>query len=131
MLQELAEHQGAAPQLSMHADVPVVRSAGASTCLSQAALAKVQLCILSMASTVLQELAEKLRHEDRENGRGRKWRTNYNKLNAQLLALENDHHALELVHPQVNHRRGAFDSHEPAIILRCQSAQHHIEGPLT
>ena len=49
----------------------------------------------------VQELAEKLRKEDRENGRGRKWRTNYNKLNAQLLSLENDHHALELVHPQV------------------------------
>ena len=48
-----------------------------------------------------QELAEKLRHEDRENGRGRKWRGNYNKLNAQLVMLENDHNALELVHPQV------------------------------
>ena len=54
-----------------------------------------------LSCRLLQELAEKLRHEDRENGRGRKWRTNYNKLNAQLLSLENDHHALELVHPQV------------------------------
>ena len=54
-----------------------------------------------MSCRLLQDLAEKLRHEDRENGRGRKWRTNYNKLNAQLLSLENDHHALELVHPQV------------------------------
>ena len=89
-----------------------------------------RLC-MSMSSTVPQELAEKLRHEDRENGRGRKWRTNYNKLNAQLLALENDHHALELVHPQVNNQRGVFHSHEPASILRCQSAQHHIKGRLT
>lgn len=48
-----------------------------------------------------QELAEKMRREDRENGRGRRWRGNYTKLNAQLIALENDHAALELVHPQV------------------------------
>ena len=49
----------------------------------------------------MQELAEKLRHEDRENGRGRRWRGSYTKLNAQLVALEADHAALELVHPQV------------------------------
>ena len=52
----------------------------------------------------LQELADKLRKEEREGGRNRKWRANFNRLNAQLVALENDQDNLERVHPQVQPR---------------------------
>ena len=54
-----------------------------------------------MSMLWLQELADKLRKEEREGGRNRKWRANFNRLNAQLVALENEEHALEIVHPQV------------------------------
>lgn len=58
--------------------------------------------ICCMGGILPQELAEKLRKEEREGGRSRKWRANFNRLNAQLVALENDERALELVHPQVH-----------------------------
>ena len=49
----------------------------------------------------LQEAAQKLRKEDREEGKSRKWRRNYRLLNQQLIALEEDEHQLELSYPQV------------------------------
>ena len=51
---------------------------------------------------ILQVLAEKLKQEKRSLGGGRKWRSNFNRLNTQLMELEEDHTALELVFPQVS-----------------------------
>lgn len=48
-----------------------------------------------------QVLAEKMKQEKRSLGGGRKWRSNFNRLNTQLMELEDDHTALELVFPQV------------------------------
>ena len=42
-----------------------------------------------------------MRKEDREVGRGRKWRQNYRLLNQEVLLLEEDEKKLELVYPQV------------------------------
>ena len=50
---------------------------------------------------MLQTLADKLKNEKRSVGSGRKWRSNFNRLNTQLLELEDDHNALEMVFPQV------------------------------
>ena len=49
----------------------------------------------------LQETAAKLRKEDREVGRGRKWRQNYRLLNQEVVLLEEEEKKLELVYPQV------------------------------
>ena len=49
----------------------------------------------------MQESAAKLRKEDREVGRGRKWRQNYRLLNQEVLLLEEEEKKLELVYPQV------------------------------
>lgn len=49
----------------------------------------------------VQETAAKLRKEDREVGRGRKWRQNYRLLNQEVLLLEEEEKKLELVYPQV------------------------------
>lgn len=49
----------------------------------------------------MQETAAKLRKEDREVGRGRKWRQNYRLLNQEVLLLEEEEKKLELVYPQV------------------------------
>ena len=51
----------------------------------------------------MQETAAKLRKEDREVGRGRKWRQNYRLLNQEVLLLEEEEKKLELVYPQVGH----------------------------
>lgn len=50
----------------------------------------------------MQETAAKLRKEDREVGRGRKWRQNYRLLNQEVLLLEEEEKKLELVYPQVD-----------------------------
>ena len=50
---------------------------------------------------MLQETAAKLRKEDREVGRGRKWRSNYRLLNQEVVVLEEEEKNLELVYPQV------------------------------
>ena len=49
----------------------------------------------------VQETAAKLRKEDREVGRGRKWRQNYRLLNQEVVLLEEEEKKLELVYPQV------------------------------
>lgn len=54
------------------------------------------------AQPCLQILAEKLKNEKRALGAGRKWKTNFNRLNTQLLELEDDHTALEMVYPQAS-----------------------------
>lgn len=50
----------------------------------------------------MQQLAERLKQEKRSLGAGRRWRSGFNKINAQLLQLEEDHTALELVFPQAS-----------------------------
>ena len=50
----------------------------------------------------MQETAAKLRKEDREVGRGRKWRSNYRLLNQEVVVLEEEERNLELVYPQVS-----------------------------
>lgn len=50
----------------------------------------------------MQETAGKLRKEDREVGRGRKWRSNYRLLNQEVIVLEEEERQLELVYPQVS-----------------------------
>lgn len=57
--------------------------------------------VLDSAGGQLQESAGKLRKEDREVGRGRKWRQNYRLLNQEVLLLEEEEKKLELVYPQV------------------------------
>lgn len=52
----------------------------------------------------MQESAAKLRKEDREVGRGRKWRQNYRLLNQEVLLLEEENKKLELVYPQVRNQ---------------------------
>lgn len=49
-----------------------------------------------------QEVADNLKREERETGRGRKWRRHFLELNQQLMALEDDETALERVFPQVH-----------------------------
>lgn len=51
---------------------------------------------------MVQESAAKLRKEDREVGRGRKWRQNYRLLNQEVLVLEEEEKKLDLVYPQVS-----------------------------
>ena len=58
-----------------------------------------QQCI--SACCWVQESAAKLRKEDREVGRGRKWRTNYRLLNQEVLVMEEEEKQLDLVYPQV------------------------------
>lgn len=50
----------------------------------------------------MQETAAKLRKEDREVGRGRKWRQNYRLLNQEVVVLEEEERQLDLVYPQVS-----------------------------
>lgn len=45
-------------------------------------------------------MADSLRTEERELGRGFKWRGAFRRMQEQLLALEADSKALELVYPQ-------------------------------
>lgn len=54
-----------------------------------------------MLFSAMQQLLERLRQEKRAMGSGRTLRNNLNKVNNQLLELEEDHAALELVYPQV------------------------------
>lgn len=49
----------------------------------------------------VQEVVETLKKDEREGGRGRKWRAAFRKIQQQLIDLENDSRALELVFPQV------------------------------
>lgn len=60
------------------------------------------MLVLTMTGGQLQETAAKLRKEDREVGRGRKWRQNYRLLNKEVLLLEEEEKKLELVYPQVD-----------------------------
>lgn len=59
----------------------------------------------------MQETAGKLRKEDREVGRGRKWRTNYRLLNQEVIVLEEEEKQLELVYPQVSTATNFCSSH--------------------
>ena len=56
----------------------------------------------------MQETAAKLRKEDREVGRGRKWRSNYRLLNQEVVVLEEEERNLELVYPQVSCLKTVF-----------------------
>lgn len=58
-------------------------------------------CAATLEHVTLQETAAKLRKEDREVGRGRKWRSNYRLLNQEVVVLEEEEKNLELVYPQV------------------------------
>ena len=49
----------------------------------------------------VQDVLETLKKEEREQGKGRKWRGAFRRIQQQLLDLENDSKALELVFPQV------------------------------
>lgn len=49
-------------------------------------------------------MADALRAEERELGRGFKWRGAFRRMQEQLLALEADSKALELVYPQARDR---------------------------
>lgn len=48
----------------------------------------------------IRQMAEVLKREEREQGKGRRWRRNFRALQNQLLLLEEDEHQLELVYPQ-------------------------------
>lgn len=47
-----------------------------------------------------------LRREEREQGKGRRWRKNFKALQNQMILLEEDEQQLELVYPQVGGSRG-------------------------
>jgi hypothetical protein len=49
----------------------------------------------------VQEVVDTLKREEREGGKGRKWRGAFRRIQQQLLDLEADSKALELVFPQV------------------------------
>ena len=51
-------------------------------------------------------IAEVLKREEREGGKGRRWRRNFKSLQNQLLVLEEDERQLEMVFPQVGGARG-------------------------
>lgn len=59
----------------------------------------------------MQETAAKLRKEDREVGRGRKWRQNYRLLNQEVLVLEEEEKKLDLVYPQVSSCSSKVERH--------------------
>lgn len=46
-------------------------------------------------------MADMLKRQDRENGRTRHWRSNFKRLQRELLQLEEDDVALDAVFPQV------------------------------
>ncbi len=46
-------------------------------------------------------MADKLRKEERESGRSRRWRSAFRRLNQQLASLETEETALEMSFPQV------------------------------
>ncbi|GAB4820473.1 hypothetical protein N2152v2_007519 [Parachlorella kessleri] len=48
----------------------------------------------------IRQLAEVLKREEREQGKGRRWRKNFRALQNQMLLLEEDEEQLELVYPQ-------------------------------
>lgn len=48
-----------------------------------------------------QSMAEMLKRQDREGGRSRHWRSNFKRLQRELLQLEEDEHVLDSVFPQV------------------------------
>ncbi len=50
---------------------------------------------------MFRQLAEVLKREEREQGKGRRWRKNFRALQNQMLLLEEDEEQLELVYPQV------------------------------
>lgn len=52
-------------------------------------------------SAPVQEVVDTLKREEREGGKGRKWRGAFRRIQQQLLDLEADSKALELVFPQV------------------------------
>ena len=66
---------------------------------------RIMLCLPSAQSQVapvhLQDSAAKLRKQDREGGKNRSWRREYRLLTQQVVALEEDEKALEVVYPQV------------------------------
>jgi hypothetical protein len=64
----------------------------------------------------LQTMADMLKRQDREGGRTRHWRSNFKKLQRELLQLEEDEHVLDSVFPQVSLPR----SH---IVVRGTTAQ--------
>jgi hypothetical protein len=47
-------------------------------------------------------MADMLKRQDREGGRTRHWRSNFKKLQRELLQLEDDEHVLDSVFPQVS-----------------------------
>ena len=54
-----------------------------------------------MHRTLVQDVGDKLKREEREYGRGRKFRTKMRTLEQQVLLLEEDQEKLEKVFPQV------------------------------
>jgi hypothetical protein len=53
-----------------------------------------------MWCAVLQATADMLKRQDREGGRTRHWRSNFKRLQRELLQLEEDEHVLDSVFPQ-------------------------------
>lgn len=51
---------------------------------------------------LLQTMSDMLKRQDREGGRTRHWRSNFKKLQRELLQLEEDEHVLDSVFPQVS-----------------------------
>ena len=58
-------------------------------------------------------------------GSGRRWRGNYNRINTQLLELEDDHAKLELVYPQANQLVTTVFSRLAMQSYKLQSRQTH------
>lgn len=74
----------------------------------------------------MQESAAKLRKEDREVGRGRKWRQNYRLLNQEVLLLEEEEKKLELVYPQVGQSHVCCHPLESAVSFpQCAPVESH------
>ena len=61
-------------------------------------------------------MADALRTEERELGRGYKWRGAFRRMQEQLLALEADSKALELIYPQARSLNSSDTSRAPAVI---------------
>lgn len=66
-------------------------------------LIDVSIFCIAVADGVVrdQSTAEMLKRQDREGGRTRHWRSNFKRLQRELLQLEEDEHVLDSVFPQV------------------------------
>lgn len=73
-------------------------------------------------------MAEMLKRQDRGEGRNRTWRSNFNRLQKQLLQLEEDEVALDAVFPQVGRQQGVTVRVEGKLVEGKQVEGKQVEG---